>query len=414
MSLVKRSLARLRGAAVRPPGPPRLLAYCASNVGLGHYGRLLRVLAELRRRRPELSILLATDAPPTAQETALGISALRLPGFEFISGADFTERPRHLALACGELGRLRATLLESLAATFRPDLVLMDTNPHGKRDEMLPLLRTLRRTTAARTALLLRDIPCPPGEQFKLNGPAAQIERHARLYNKILIAGDAAFFDAAAEYAWPPALRAKAETIGFVTQPVHPAPRAETFAQHPGLDPALPLVVAGFGGGWRAEADAPRLLDGLAAYRASGRPAQLALALGPAAAPELLADLRARASTLSGVCIERWIPHFSQLLAHADLALLQAGSTVYQILETDIPILLMVRDYKSREQHARAERLARLPGVRMVQGAALEQEPIESWLAWGIGSPRAPRQTGFSFEGAPRAAAALEPLLPPA
>ena len=339
MGILKRLWSLLLGDR-RPAaaeGPPRILAYCASNIGMGHYVRLLRVLEEVRRQRPEASILLATDARDLTLAQRIGVAVLQLPRFRFIDQENFGERPELLSITSHELRALRAGLLESLGRDFRPHVLIMDTNPHGKRDEALPLLRLLRRRGGCRTLLLMRDIPAPPGERFKLAGDPAEIRRHAAYYDRLLLAGDANFFDAAEAYGWPPALRAKMAYAGFVVPPAEARPRAEVFSHFPGLDAARPAFLVSFGGGWQAEPFSEHFIEGLRLHRERRGPeAQMVLALGPAVGLECLRQIRRRGEALGGVVVEHFSPHFSQLLLCADFAVLQAGSAAFQALETDI------------------------------------------------------------------------------
>lgn len=391
----------------RPPGDaPRIFAYCASNVGLGHYARLDRLLRSLSAPGDPWSVLLASDLRLGAARSEAFWPLLRLPGFRFLDDGSFKEEPEGLALRNKELANLRANLLLAGGWSFRPDLVLMDTNPHGKRDEMLPLLRRLRsgrRPTPC--ALLLRDIPCPPGEKFKLNGEPARILKNAALYDRILIAGDPRFFDPAEEYQWPAELRRKTRHIGFILPGRSRPTRPEAFAPFPVLDPEAPLLVASLGGGWDAEGLAPALVRAWGELRREKRP-RLQLALFTGAAPS------AALPPAPGLCLSPFSPAFGGLLAHADAALLLAGSTPFQVLDGDLPLLLHARPYKSAEQAERARRLAKWPGVQLLDEAEIQQPgKLARRLDQLLETPRTERRTGYHFEGLARGAEEIRELL---
>jgi predicted glycosyltransferase len=393
-------------------GPPRILAYCASNVGMGHYCRLMRVLGELRRRRPELDILLITDAPDLTLARQLGLAVVHLPRFRFVEEDGFKEKPESLSISAHALRDLRAEIILAAGRAFAPALLLADTNPHGKRDELLPLLMHLRARRSARVCLLMRDIPCPPGESFKLNGEAAQVRRHAAYYDRLLLAGDERFFDPAESYGWPEAVRERARMIGFVVPDVGPAARAEVLHAMPQINPAHPLVVASFGGGWEVEEMLDLLLHAVATYRQrKQKPAQLAAITGPAYPEEKLVALQDQAEALGGVVIRRFIAEFPALLAQADLAVLQAGSTPFQLLDGDVPIVVTARDYKSREQDERARRLAQFPGIRLIERDGDAWDDPAEWIEWGLDGVHPPRRSGLRTDGAQRAAEAVLELL---
>lgn len=372
---------------------------------MGHLARLMRVLRALRERRPELDILLLTDAPDLSLPRSLSIATVQLPRFRFTNGDDFKERPEFLSMPNRELRDLRARLILEAGRAFAPDLVLADTNPHGKRDELKPLLTAMRAQGHTRTCLMMRDIPCPPDESFKLNGPVDRVRQHAALYDLMLIAGDRRFFDPVQAYGWPEDVARRVEVVGFVTPPVDTSTRQEALAAFPQLQPNHPLVVASFGGGWEIESTLEHLLQGLEAYRrAHGRPAQLVAVTGPACDDALLEGFRGQAREIGGVVIERFLPDFPRLLAQADLAILQAGSTAFQLLETDIPILLTVRDYKSREQNERARRLAQLPSVWLVERDSEDWADAGRWFEWGLEAVHEPRRLDWDFNGVANAA----------
>jgi predicted glycosyltransferase len=94
-------------------------------------------------------------------------------------------------------------------------------------------------------------------------------------------------------------------------------------------------------------------------------------------------------------------------LAQADLAVLQAGSTPFQLLGSDAPILLTARDFKSREQAERARRLAALPGVRLLPNDDPAWDDPLDWLGWGLERSRDPRPITLNLNGIANAADVL-------
>lgn len=402
--LFKRSARNVRLCAPAfemQPGKPRILAYCASNIGMGHYGRLSRVLARVREKIPECSLLLATDLRPGAGPLPDGIELLRLPGFRFEDDDAFRERPEILRLSSKQLALLRSNVLLAAGVSFQPHLLLLDTNPHGKRDELLPLLRHLRaKAGRQRVFLMLRDIPCAPGEKFKLSGPPSQMAKHAAYYDRILVSGARNFYDIGESFGWSQELEEKTLYAGFVVPSNTLLSREEAFSFFPALDAGKRTVVCSFGGGWEVENLAPLIVTGfLAASKAAQPMTQLALFAGPAVEEAVLENLRVKIGDAGGVALFKFTPHFPALLAHCDLALLQAGSTAFQLLDTTIPMLLYSRDYKIEEQKLRAERLCCFPGIRQMTDQRLSAAAWQEGIRWGLTCPRVQRQTGFAFDG---------------
>ena len=74
------------------------------------------------------------------------------------------------------------------------------------------------------------------------------------------------------------------------------------------------------------------------------------------------------------------------------MAILLAGSTIFQILDTAIPTLLYSREYKSAEQQPRAERLANFEGVRRLTREEMSAEALCKTL-------HQPLQISSAFKG---------------
>lgn len=384
---------------------PRLLCYCASNIGMGHMGRVVRVMRRLRQLRPDCNLLLVTDAKNLAlTRGGDDLAVVKLPSFEFVSGGQYGEQPQALGLTKHQLLDIRRTMLLALVRSYQPSLVYMDSLPHGKRDEMLPALR-LARKQDARTALCMRDIPCAPGEKFKLAGNEAQLRKHLALYDRLLVAGDQGFFDLAMEYGWPDWVLKKLSYVGFVV------PKAPEVARD--RAPGKPQrIVASFGGGWEATELANEIIEALETLSDQGlKDWHLTLFTGPAIAAEDYAVLEQRIRTDDRIRLERLSAEFPTLLAGADLAILQAGSTPFQILDSDIPMIVYHRDYKIDEQACRARLLARLPGIELLDRSMLGGVFFTEKIRAGLMNPRTPRQTGFDFDGIENATRILLELL---
>ncbi len=385
----------------RDAATPRILAYCASNIGLGHYGRLARVLGEIRRRRPEISVLLASDTRETSLVRKHGVAVLSLPGYRFRDHEHFGEEPDGLDMTSHELRDFRSGILLNAGLSFKPNLILMDTNPHGKRDEILPLLKKTAASDRTRTVLMMRSIPCPEGKTFKFNGDEASTRKHASYYDRFIISGEKAFFDAASTWKWPERVRNKLYYSGFVVPRPTGLTRDEALAPWPALNPDHPLIVAGCGGGWNVEKSTISLLDALEAVREGSeyRHLQMLLVTGPAVDAETVRFCRDRADKIGNVAVEIFTTAFPDALSHADLAVLQAGSTPFQILDTSIPMIIQCRSYKDREQHDTASRLDGFEGIRVIESHNISPEAVEDGLRWGLKNRCKPRQTGYRFDG---------------
>lgn len=396
--------------------PPRVLLYCASNIGLGHLHRLKCVASALRRQLGTVDILLLTDTQNlTADEIDPDIAIVRLPEYEFREGT-FKNRAAGLTLGKQQLRDLRANLILATAVSFRPHVILMDTNPHGKRYELDPMLKFLAsRSDAPLRILQLRDIPFPPGETRRIVSDEARVADDFGFYDFVFIAGDPGLFDLAEEYAWPDSVRSKIGYAGFMIPAGHETAGREVLSALPAekeRNNSPAHIVASMGGGWGAEAFGRPIIEAFIRLTSEKSGSlRLTLVTGPAIDESDRSKLEAIAAGHPGITIDRYTADFHALLASCSLAVLQAGSTPYQILESDIPMLLYCRDYSTGEQELRAERLGRFPGVERLAGPPLEVAATAESMKRHLDSPRRTRRTGFHFDGAERVARTISTLL---
>lgn len=454
--------ARVQPVSFEDASALRVMLYCASNVGLGHLHRLTRIAAALRSELSQVDFLLVTDTQNlSAEEIDPDLAIVRLPEFEFREGS-FKNLASGVSLSKGQLRDLRANLILAAAISFRPHAVLMDTNPHGKRNELEPLLKHLAglRSPPARI-LQLRDIPFPSEETSRMTGEAGRVTQDFGLYDEILVAGDRGFFDLAKEYGWPEKVAERLKYIGFVLPDYgmaageggsgartgagaaapeasaperKPVPVARWEGEGGAVDrgeargpaargPAAREVktgakerhiVAAMGGGWELETFGRKAVEAfIHLFPGGGRGTRFTLMTGPAAGREEAARLAAEVKGRPDIRVERYTREFDAMLRGCDLAILQAGSTAFQILETDIPILLYSRDFATREQAARAERLCRFPGIGRVEAVDLNADALSRRIGEALNAPRIRRTSGLSLDGARNAARLLADLLRP-
>ncbi len=382
---------------------PRILFYCASNIGLGHLGRVLRVTKKLRAELPEGNILLATDARESAlaaQTSSLAV--MKLPAFEFVNEA-YAEKPFALNINKRQLHVIRKNLLLSLIHSYRPHVVYMDTLPHGKQDEMMSALKWTRRH-GGKVILCMRDIPAAPDEDFKFTDLQRVVEELS-LYDRILIAGDQSFFDPAAAYKWPQSIREKTRHIGFVI------PKCKTTPRTGDPSPAGREIVASFGGGWEAVECGRVVIESMKKIAQNGADLRLKLYTGPAISEDDFRELGQSVGNLG--IVQRFSSDFARDLANAAVAILQAGSTVFQVLDSDMPLIVYFRDFKDKEQEIRANLLSKFPGISVLGKSQFSVENVAANLANALEKPRMARITGYSFDGVNAAVREIINTIPP-
>ena len=125
-----------------------VLIYSHDGRGFGHVSRGVTIGMALRRLFPELKVLFVSGFKQTA--TLVGscpLEWIKLPSYEtqIIAGKSKGRLGNTNIKNC-YLGPARANIIESIITNFKPRCVLVDHDPSGKRDELLPSLRKTKET----------------------------------------------------------------------------------------------------------------------------------------------------------------------------------------------------------------------------------------------------------------------------
>ena len=399
---------------VQQPAPtPRLMMYAHDTYGLGHLRRSLAIARHMSRAIPNLSTLLVTGSPVAhAFELPPRTDYVKLPSV--VKTDDEQYRAREIDLSPESISGLRASLLESVALHYAPDVMLVDHSPTGMKGEALPALRAIRRSfPGTKLVLGLRDVlddPARVQRQWREQGVYDTIEE---LYDQVLIYGQPDIFNPVEAYAFPATLAARAQFTGYIQreEPVHLAPelRAEL-----GLhDGPFVLVTAGGGGDGavleEASLEALELLgsrDGL----------QAVVVTGPLMDSPPRARLEERARALS--------PSVHLIPFHRDLpGLMRAASvvvsmggynTLCEIVSAGSPAIIVPRAHPRLEQHIRAEAFAARGLVQMLPAAELSPSrlAVTIWRTLHNLPGSSPVSSGWEGNGLARIAGAIAGLLP--
>jgi predicted glycosyltransferase len=300
---------------------------------------------------------------------------------------DAENRPLDAALR----ERRRQIVLDTLAET-RPDLLLIETYPFGRRAlrfELEPLIdaaRALRPRPVL--ACSIRDIVVAKPDPARRQAIVATVRQNFQL---LLVHADPRFIRLEASFPEAPSLADLLRYTGFVAAPA-PPPETDT--------PSGEIVVSAGGG-----AAGAALLKAAKAARALsrfvGQPWRIITGRN---LPE--ADFAALArDPMPDLVVERHRGDFPALLARSRLSVSQAGyNTVLDLLQARVPSLLVpFAEGGETEQPLRAERLRTLGLAEVMPEAALTPDS----LAAAIDRAPPPVEVGFALDGAAQSAALL-------
>jgi len=337
------------GAAARAPC---VLMYSHDTIGLGHMRRNAAIAAGIVARDPRASVLMLVGSPSGVPfDLPPGVDYIKLPSLAKM--ARDVWRPHSLRISSSDVMALRASLIEHAAQCFRPDVFLVDHEPAGVWNELVPALESIRRRQPqTRLILGLREILDEPRltrQTWKRRGVGSVIRR---FYDDILVYGDEAMFPTRQAYGLDELAPGHVWSCGYVLNAsVSPGHRAEPCT---GQRPRI--VVAG-GGGRDAFPLLSSAVNALQSIPASERP-ETDIIAGPLMEDDLRRSL-AEGAESCGVRLHRTVASLQDLIGGADLFVTMGGyNSVVEAIATGCPTLVVPRVGPSAEQRMRASCLA--------------------------------------------------------
>ena len=369
---------------------PRLLFHVQHLLGIGHLRRAALIADALARAGFAVTVAqggVASDLFDFGAAQAVQLPPLRGIDDRFGLG-DAAGRPLDEA---GKAARRDALL--ALYHRLRPDVVLLESFPFGRRQlrfELLPLLERIEATRPRpKVAVSIRDIlqgRKPERERETVAVVRAHVDR-------VLVHADPALVTLGESFGPAAAIAGRVRYTGYVAPP-RPQPRERT------------SVVVSAGGGAVGGALLRDALAARARTRLAGRP--WILIAGPNLPEGDLATLSAAAG--DGVRILRSVPDLAAVLAGAIVSVSQAGyNTLMDIAVSETPaVLVPFAGAAETEQPMRAARLDGFP-VAVVTEAALN--PAALATAIDHVSTLSGRWPSIALEGAATSARLLHALV---
>lgn len=366
--------------------PVKLLLYVQHLLGIGHARRAALLAQALAGAGVEVTV--AQGGFPVAGVEYGAARVVQLPparaadaGFRLIvdaAGAPIDHPWK----------KRRAAELLALQAGLRPDILLIETFPFGRRKflfELRPLLEIARRARPRPLiACSVRDILVAKADPEKETAMAAMARAW---FDLVLVHGDPEVIPFGASF--PPA----ATIADLIRYTGYVAPPRDAGPAEPPDGDGRDEVVVSVGGGAVGE---ELLRAALAARGLLGPPlgaARWRLLAGPDLPPGVPAELRAAAP--EGVVVEPARPDFPALLRRCRVSVSQAGyNTVLDVLAAGCPsVLVPFAAGGETEQTERARLLAARGLALVVPEAGLTPQTLAEAVAAAFAAPR-PAGTG--------------------
>lgn len=343
----------------------RILVYSHDTFGLGNIRRMLEISRHLVDTDPDVSVLIITGSPMLhAFRIPPRIDYVKLPCLSRNTKGSYGAR--FLDMDLQSTVRLRANLISSTIADFRPDLILVDKKPFGVENELADALEALPLgLTRPRVVLLLRDILDSPEATRRVwlkNGYFEAIDDH---YDDVLVVGNAEVFDLRVEYGFPSCSAGKVRFCGYIARKPGRATRASVRAEL-AVAPATPLVLVTAGGGEDGATLIRAYVEGVAALPAARRP-RSHIVFGPEMAEELRASIARLAASLPCISTQDFSDDMMSLMAAADVVVSMGGyNTICELLTLRKRAVVVPRVRPVLEQCIRAEHMEEMGLMRTV------------------------------------------------
>jgi predicted glycosyltransferase len=284
------------------------------------------------------------------------VDFVRIPGVVKLRGGDYTPLSEHIDLV--RTLELRSSIVAQTAATFAPDLFLVDKEPLGLRGEVAVTLETLRRK-GVQTVLGLRDILDDSvllKADWENRGTPKDLENY---FEEIWVFGVKAMGNPLAGLGVSERSKEMMVYTGYLKRTIPVLTKAPISLP---TDPFL-LVTPGGGG------DGETLVDWvLSALESQPRPATpVVIVLGPFMAQTLRRGFQHRVSRLKGVHVITFDANMELLMDRAVGVVAMGGyNTFCEILSLDKRAVLVPRSTPRMEQTLRARRAASLGLIAML------------------------------------------------
>lgn len=353
----------------------KLLVYSHDTYGLGNIRRMLAICQHLIAALPDLSVLMVTGSPV--------IHSLRLPDkLDYIKLPCLTRLARgqyvtrYLNTDISEAIRLRSELIQTTAAFFRPDLLMVDKTPLGVQGELAGTLEYLHaQQPAISKVLVLRDIldsAAAVTHNWERNG---HYEAISQSYDEVLVLGERAIFDPVQEYRFPAEVAAKTVFCGYIGKQAAPHSRERVrrslhLAEHEKLMLVTP------GGGEDGYEMVARYLTALTSLPPASGWRSLIVS-GPEMPFAQKARLQQQAAGNPQVIFDEFSGEMMSLMAAADVVVAMGGyNTICEILSLNKPAIIIPRVRPTEEQLIRADRMARHGLFSMIHPDELTPEML--------------------------------------
>jgi len=316
----------------------------------------------------ELSVLILSGSPIIGSfDFKARVDFVRIPGVIKLRDGEYTSLGLHIDLE--QTLQMRESIIYHTAATFKPDIFLVDKEPTGLQGEVTTTLEMLKQQGTI-NVLGLRDIMDEPA-QLKSEWERKQVQPVLEsLYHDIWVYGLNEMGSPIAGLGLPSSIEDKISYTGYLGREI---PNERNWVTPISYDEPFILVTAGGGG------DGVEMIDWvIRAYESDAeQPHRAIIVTGPFMPPAEQQEFHERCDALPNVEILTFDSHIELLMEKAVAIIAMGGyNTFCEILTLNKPALIIPRSIPRQEQLIRAERAVKLGLVSMLDPAG-DRDPMQ-------------------------------------
>ncbi len=336
----------------------RILIYSHDSFGLGHLRRCRAIAHSLVAHYKGVSVLIISGSPIIGSfDFRARVDFVRIPGVTKLKDGEYTSLGLHIDLE--QTMSMRESIIYHTAASFKPDIFLVDKEPTGLRGEVLSTLEMLR-DGGTFNVLGLRDV-MDEASALKAEWERKQVQPVLEeLYHDIWIYGLKEMGNPIESIGLADSVIQKISYTGYLDREL---PSDRNWNAPVNITDPYILVTAGGGG------DGVEMIDWvISAYETDSQlPYRAIVVTGPFMQSVHQQEFYDRCATLDKVEIINFDSHIELLMAPAVAIVAMGGyNTFCEVLSMDKPALIVPRSVPRLEQSIRASRAANLGLVSML------------------------------------------------
>lgn len=389
----------------------RVAFYCQHVLGIGHLMRSAEIVRELSRESKILFISGGEKPDGFRFPEHENVEILQLPPLK--TNPDFSNlHACSSSLSTDETKTLRQTMLSQTCERFKPDTIVTELFPFGRkkfRFELLPLLEHSRQQSRKPLVVSsVRDILVTRKDQEEFEQRVCDLVN--TFYDLILVHGDDKFTPLEETFSRVRDLRCPVVYTGYVARHRHLS--VADAGSLPSAEHKQRLIVVSNGSGQYLTGQ--RLLESVlrAAKLLRGRiPHGFHVFAGPLMPEEAYTRLQDVAHESSNVKLSRYTPNLGEVLKQAELSVSMAGyNTIMEVLSSGIRAMVYpVTSNGDQEQIVRAESLAKAGVIDVIATEELAPERLARKLERAFS--RTPMSLTLNCDGAANSARILKTYL---